>query len=349
MRWRVLAARAARRARAALSRSRTTYVSDRVDEYRAYWSKAAASLGAHFAELAPGVWEVRRGTQRTQLVNYVTQSDDPVLLQLAGDKPYGYRLAADAGVPVPRHCVVTLGAVAEAARFLEETRVPLVVKPAAGSSSGLGVSTGVRTRRELIAAMALASLYGDRILVERMVPGESYRILYLAGCALHAVRRRGTRVVGDGRRALSALLIEGGYAALKDDPMLQHTLAAQGMSLSTVPRAGDVVLVRGLPPGRVARQELRTVYDESVLAHCSAALIREGAEVVCRLGSELAGIDLITTNPAVSLHASGGAFIEINTTPGIHHHYLPGDVPDTPVAVTVLEHLLSRSDRWRRR
>jgi D-alanine-D-alanine ligase-like ATP-grasp enzyme len=30
---------------------------------------------------------------------------------------------------------------------------------------------------------------------------------------------------------------------------------------------------------------------------------------------------VITTDPAVSLHQSGGVINEVNTTPALHHHY----------------------------
>jgi cyanophycin synthetase len=221
-----------------------------------------------------------------------------------------------------------------------------VVKPAAGSSSGLGVTTGVRRRRQLLAALALASLYDGRILIERMVPGESYRLLYLDARLIHAVRRRGIRVSGDGRRPVVELLRTEGHAALEHDATTRETLAAQGMTLQTVPPPDAAVLVRGLPPGARTTRELRTVYDDSVLPLCGAGLIRDGAEIVKGLGSELAGVDLITTNPAVSLQASGGKFIEINTTPGLHHHYITEeDRTKAPVAVEVLAHLLA-CHRW---
>ena len=340
---RVFAARIARRVRAALPATRTTYVSERVAEYRGYWSEAASILGAEFRDVLPGVWDVRLGERRTRLINFVTQCDDPVILRLAGDKPYGYRLALAGGVPVPEHCVVTLSTLSEAERFLDRVGAPVVVKPAADSSSGLGVSTGVRNHRDLAAAAALASLYSDRILVERMVPGESYRILYVAGTAVHAVRRRGVRVTGDGRRSVAELLDPDLRTLLESDPMTVRTLSAQQLRLDTVLLVGQEALVRGLPAGTSAGTELRTVYDESVLDSCGPELLREGAEVVRRLGSELAGVDVITTAPAVSLREAGGAFIEINTTPGIHHHYVGAHAGGTcPVAVPVLEYLLAR-------
>ena len=341
LRLQVLRARVKRRIRAALPRSRTMYVDERVEEYRRYWSAAATFLGATFDERGAGVWEVRRGRQHTRLTNYVTQCDDPVTLRLAGDKPFCYRLAIAAGVPIPDHITVTLATLSEGKRFLENVGVPVVVKPAVGSSSGLGVSTWIRTGAQLTEAAALASLFDDRILIERMIPGESYRLLYLDSRLIHAVRRRGTRVVGNGL-PLTDLLRRSGQGSLGGDPLVRQTLAAQGLTLDTVTRPGAEILVRGLP-ANAKTQELRTVYDESVLSRCGADLIGEGAAVVKALGSEFAGVDVITADPSVSLRASGGAFIEINTTPGIHHHYVDTPCAQTaPVAVTVLEYLLTR-------
>ena len=337
----VVRARLARRIRGLLASSRTTYVDERVAEYRRYWSEAAAMIGASFEELSPSVWEVRRGSERTRLANYVTQCDDPITLHLAGDKPFCHRLAKAAGAPVPDHVVIDLTTLGEARRFLESADVPVVVKPASGSSSGLGVSTYVQSPKQLAAAVALASLFDQRILVERMVPGESYRLLYLEGRLIHAVRRRGIRVIGDGR-PLSELLEANGHGWLTADSLTRQTLAAQRVALDSPTRPGADILVRGLPK-KSKTQELRTVYDESVLGQCSAELVCAGAAVVRALGSEFAGVDVITPDPSVSLRAAGGAVIEINTTPGIHHHYIDqASSRSTPVAVPVLEHLLTR-------
>ena len=338
------AARIGRRVRAMLPGQRTTYVTERVPEYRRYWSDAAAALGATFDEIMPGVWSVSRAERQTTIANYVTQCDDPVILQLAGDKPYGYQLASEVGVRVPAHVVVDLNDLERAFAFMEGAGGAVVVKPATGTSSGLGISTGVRTRRQLAGALALASLFDQRILVEQMVLGESYRILFLEGCAIDAVRRRGVRARGDGRSRVADLLRGGGDGALVDDPYVRETLAAQGRGLDYVPPAGEDLLVRGLPR-RARGRELRTIYDESVLDRCSPELLRECAAVVRALGSELAGVDIITTDPSVPLRKSQGAFIEINTTPGIHHHYVRGATArSTPVAMTVLEYLLTRED-----
>jgi cyanophycin synthetase len=59
------------------------------------------------------------------------------------------------------------------------------------------------------------------------------------------------------------------------------------------------------------------------------------------VGLRFAGIDVIAPEAARSL-AEGGVVLEVNCTPGIHHHYAVAD-PDAAsrVAVPVLEHLLA--------
>ncbi len=331
--------RAARAVRAALGRRRTVYVDERVDEYRGYWEAAARSLGAEFVPLSESVWEVRRAGRRTRLSNYVTECDDPVTLRVAGDKVLCLRLAADAGVPVPRHVVVGAADLEPAYRFLAEAQGPCVVKPAAATSSGLGVTTGIRTRAALRDAAALASLYDPRLLVERMVVGESCRLLYLGGVFLHAVRRRGVRVTGDGARTVGQLL-GAARGRLERDGLAAHTLAAQGLTLASVPPAGASVLVRGVPVVEDGARELRTVYDEPVTDRCASGLVEQLAAVVRAIGSEFAGVDIVSLDLEGPLRPGGGAFLEVNTTPGIHHHGVGQAGGANPVAAPVLAYLL---------
>lgn len=86
------------------------------------------------------------------------------------DKSLTYLLAADAGVAVPEHWVVT-------GEDLPENLVyPVFVKPARSGSS-FGVSK-VETPDSLPGAMELARAYDDKILIERAVPGTE------VGCAV---------------------------------------------------------------------------------------------------------------------------------------------------------------------
>jgi cyanophycin synthetase len=331
--------RASRTVRARLGLKQTVYVNERLEEYRGYWEEGARSLGASFTPLTREVWEVRAGARVLRLSNHITPFDDHATRVLAGDKPYCYRLAREVGVPVPDHVVFEVSDLVTAHRFFEAHPAPFVLKPAKDTASGMGITTGLSTWPMVVRAIALASFYGRTLMLERMVAGESCRLLYLGGELIHAVRRRGVRVTGDGQSILAGLLEASGLAHLAEDDNTRFTLAASGRSLSDVPRAGEEVLVRGLPADTAERCELRTVYDEDVTSLCAPALAAELSAVVRALGSEFAGIDIIANDLGRRLGESGGTFLEINTTPGIHHHYV-APRPAEPVAKLVLAHLL---------
>jgi cyanophycin synthetase len=263
--------------------------------------------------------------------------------RLAGNKPYCYTLAQSVGVPVPAHVVFEVHQLDRAKAFIERQPGPWVLKPARDTASGLGITTGITTWHGVIVAAALASFYGRTLILERMVPGESCRLLFLGGRMVHAVRRRGLRVIGDGRRSIAELAGIVGGPGLLADPNTRLTLAGQQRSNSDIPATGEEVLVRSLPLGQNGRREVRTVYDETVTSLVGPGVAAELSKVVRALGTEFAGIDVISNDLSRSLEASGGTFLEINTTPGIHHHYIaPDDFTVNPVARQVLAHLLCR-------
>jgi len=172
-----------------------------------------------------------------------------------------------------------------------------------------------------------------------MVFGESYRLLYLDGKFLHAVRRRGVHVVGDGGTDVRGLLERDGVFSLERDRDSLLTLHAQRLEHGSVPFAGRDVLARSLPARLRGTRELRTEYDEDVTDLICDSIQHESGEVVAQIGTRLAGVDLILCDATLPLAEGGGAFIELNGTPGIHHHYVD-DQRGVPVAIPVLARLL---------
>lgn len=320
-------------------RRRTRYVWQRIDEHRACWEAAALAVGADFVALSDRVWEVRRGERRTRIANDLLQLDDPVVLEIAGDKELCYRLAETVGVRTPDHIVLDRDQLEEAWRHVEADGHPFVVKPARGTSAGIGVTLAVRTRAELVAAFATAAVRSRRIILERMLAGESCRLLFLDGEMIHAVRRRGVTLVPDGHSSVETLLANAGLAHLSHDQMTSASLAAQDLTPASVPPSGTRFVARGLPPSEARRDEVRTVYDEVITDQLSPELVAEAARVVAAVGSQWAGVDIVTTDPGRPL-SECGAVVELNTTPGILHHCGPGP-GSCPVAVRVLERLLS--------
>ena len=323
-----------------LGRRKTIYVGDRIDEYRALWSTTAESIGAEFAPLTPDIWEVRDGEHRTRIANDLVQFDDPVILDLAGDKTFCYELARGLGIPTPEPQTFGRGELDRVLRQLPLERAPYVVKPAKGTGSGVGVSVGVRSRFDLANALALASIHSRRVIVERLVAAETVRLLFLDGAMIHAVRRTGVRIAGDGTATIADLLGRSEPQPIAVDAFVSETLAQQGRSLDDVLAAGASMVVRWLPADIDSSRERRTIYDEDVTHLIGAALVNEVAPLMAALGSRFAGVDLLTNDPGRTLAEAGGVFLEINTTPGMHHHCPIGE--RCTVAETVLGRLLGR-------
>jgi glutathione synthase/RimK-type ligase-like ATP-grasp enzyme len=100
--------------------------------------------------------------------------------------------------------------------------------------------------------------------------------------------------------------------------------------------------VRVLPARERKRVELRTAYDEEITASIGPGLVAELKPVVDAIGSEWAGVDILTTDPGRALSEVGGVLLELNTTPGLHHH-CGLSVPKGPcdIAVQVLRYALT--------
>jgi cyanophycin synthetase len=293
------------------------------------WRAVSEKIGANFSLLTNDLWEMRLDGRKTRILNYKMQFDDPVVLETVGRKPLVYRLLSEKGLRVPEHEVFGLDELDRAEAFLR--RHPskgCVVKPANGTSSGLGVTTHVLTRREVWKAAILASLYDSELLIERMIPGESYRFLVLDGEVIDVVRRRGPRLVGDGISSVAELigaenkrLRERGEDVLGTHRDCLFTLDYQNLSLSSIPSKGLGFIVQSVNDPRQRRVEVRTVYNETVTDLVCHALKKNAESAAESLGSRFIGVDLITVDPTVPLEQSGGAIIEANTTPGLHHHY----------------------------
>ena len=337
----------------------TVYVQDRVDEYRQYWSDGAKKLDLKFTTLASGFWRVESTDGfRTHINNYVAQLDDPATLNLAGDKLLTFQILKAQSVSIPKYHSVRKSEPETYSRCLDTFPGPYVVKPARGTSSGLGISTLLDDRGALRRATALALAYCEEAIVEQHVAGECYRLLYLNRRLVRASRRSGIRVVGDGELSLRQLLDRDLPKSWRVDRDVQLTLRSQRLQIDEVPPAGREVLVRSSPATVERGSEVRTVYTEDVTHLVGREIAEECRTAATAIGSEFCGVDVITTDPARSLGETGGVVDEINTTPGLHHHYgLPvaaGEQPlsavskadiDDDLAAMVLRYLAEKAAR----
>jgi cyanophycin synthetase len=309
------------------------------------WREAAEHVGATYRPLGFNIADITRGDARVRTVENTCSIDDPVTLAIALNKLLTYQLLGENGIPTPRHVGFTLRSLDRAVAFLKSSRGECVVKPAGGTGGGRGVTTGLRDVAQVARAAAAAAVYSGDLLIEEQVEGDNYRLLYLDGVLLDAFVRKYPTVVGDGRSSIAQLVRNANAERLRSgsglsqvqltiDLDMRRTLAKQGLSLRSVPPAG-------------ANVRLKTVVNENLGADNTTAtgrlcrsLIEDGARAARSLHVRLAGIDIITGDPEVPLAESGGAVIEVNTTPNFYYHYNKSD-GRFPVAIHVLEALLS--------
>src|SRR5437016_11284510 len=298
----------------------------RVSFYDRVWREAADELGATCKTLASGVTEIVLDNARTWVSDNTCAIDDPVTLGVLADKALTHRLLEEEGLPVPRHAVFTLKSVQTAIEFLEEVGGDCVIKPARGTGGGRGITAGVRTRWHLARAAAAAGAYCEDILIEEQIRGDNYRLLYLDGELIDAFVRRAPSVVGDGRSSVARLIREANEDRLRQgtlrsqvlltvDMDLRRTLDRQGYSLRGVPAEGAVV-------------NLKTVVNENCGADnsscghlLSASIVEDGARAVRKVQARLAGVDVIVSDAAATLHAGGGVILEVNAPPNFYYHY----------------------------
>lgn len=311
------------------------------DEFYAQaWKEAAATIEAAIVPLGNNFFRITRGSKAICVNRNASTIDNGAAMLLAEDKPTTQSMLAAAGIPVPQHLAIAADDQAAALAFLNSGPSPIVVKPAAGTAGGNGISTNIATAAHLRHAIGWAGAFGRRIVVERQIAGETYRLLLFRGDLLDCVMRRSPRLVGDGVATVGGLVrlenecrLAAGYrrsqCLLAIDRDMKTTLALQGFRLSTVPAKGHEFIVKQVV------NENSGMENETATARLCDATVDFGRRALEVLGLQFAGIDMITPDPALPLDIAGGAVIDVNPCPGFYYHYYKKDG-----RVPVASHLL---------
>ena len=275
--------------------------------------------------------------------------DNHLSLRMAGNKPLVHRMLTEGKYPIQDYCEYSIHNLKKAYDFIQKKGKPCVVKPAAGSGAGNGITTKISTFQQLKKASIWAATFSPRLLIEEEIPGDSYRLIYLGGKFLDAVRRNPPVVVGDGTRSIKQLMRDdndvrlNGGKVIALSPMLvdfesKLCLEKQGLKLSYVPQRGEEITLKTVCNQNTAAE------NESVNPEVHASILRYGEEIANQFKLELVGVDLNTSDVSKPLEAVGGVINEINTNPGIHHHYLINNpAQGVPVAQRILEYILDKN------
>ena len=313
--------------------------------YNSFWQEAAESVGASCEAWDFGYHRIARNGLSTLIHLSQVRLDDHLTLKLMGNKLATYRLLAEQGLDIPRHVRFSPADLDPAHRLMAEISQPLVVKPASGTGGGQGVTTGITDAKSLRRAARLASRFNPDLIAEEQIEGASYRLLYLDGKLIDAIRRDSPRLVGNGKSTIRQLMkaetrhrLKGSsftaLSPLRLDRDAKHYLASHGLSHSNVPAAGKVIVVKR------AVNENSAAENHVVLGEVHPATAALGARLMQNLSVRLAGLDVLCQDISQPLTRANGLIGEVNTTPGLHHHVLVSN-PNSVAGVgkIILDHM----------
>lgn len=237
------------------------------------------------------IFELSYRREKIRCYNALTDRVGAATYFLAQNKAAAHAYLAGRGYSVPAQEIFTT---IETARSFLRRYHSVVVKPAT-QWGGRGVSVAVTRPEELTKALTMARKYEDEVLLEQCVTGIDYRLIYVNGRYVAAIRRDPAEVLGNGRNSLRSLIRSWNLIARQEDPShripldreTERTLLSQGLSYASVPSRGRRIRVRRTSNyhtgGRVA---MATGDVPLSLRRIARRLVRE-------LGIPVLGIDFL--------------------------------------------------------
>ncbi|VAW91962.1 hypothetical protein MNBD_GAMMA22-2524 [hydrothermal vent metagenome] len=317
------------------------------DFYIKYWAEASSAIGASLDDVGYGCFKITKGNKKTYVRNFNVMLDDNLTLNIAGNKPFVLNILKEHNFQIPKFLEYKLQDIIKAQAFLESLGKSAVVKPASGTGAGRGVTTHINDITKLHKASNFASSYCETLLIEEQVEGDSFRLLYIEGEFIDALRRDPPIVIGDGQSTIKQLIRQENNKRINSDEILTFhpliidmecklKLKEQGLTIKSVLDRNQKIIVK-----TVVNQN--SCFENHVVRDTvHPSLILTGQKIVNELGITLGGIDVITTDISIPLQESGGIINEINTTPGLHHHSLVFEKDKIlPVGEMVLNYIFS--------
>jgi len=282
--------------------------------------KAAYDLGFPIRELPGGAYQYGVAQRARWLDSSFTDVTPNISAKLARSKVWASDLLKRAGLPVPAHQLTNNEDAA--LKVAHRLGYPVVVKPA-DLDGGVGVAAGLETDEEVRQAFAVAQKHSKRILVEKHVEGRDYRVTVFNGQVIWAIERIPGGVRGDGQHTIAQLVAQfnadprrgtGTHSPLKVlvwDEEAKQLLQRQGLTEQSVPATGLFVRLRRA--ANVASGGTPAAVFEQI--HPDNARLAERAAEALRL--DLAGIDLLIPDIAISWRGTGAFICEVNGQPNL--------------------------------
>lgn len=282
------------------------------------------------------------GANQKRIQATVTSETSSIGVELACDKEDTKYLLEQAEVLVPRGDIISReSSLEEACRYVG---FPLVVKPIDGNH-GRGITVNIKNYEDALTAFREAKEVSRKVIIERYVTGEDYRLLVINNVLVAAAKRTPARVIGDGKSTIKELVDEvnrdprRGYGhenvltQITINNLTKTILAAKGYTEDSVPKKDEIVVLKdtaNLSTGGTAE-------DVTDIVHPSNVSMAERISKIIDL--DICGIDIMTTDISKPLEETDGAVLEVNAGPGFRMHLAPTTGLPRNVAAPVVDKL----------
>jgi len=280
------------------------------------------------------------GSKQQRIQAAETSRTSAIAESIAQDKELTKELLHSAGVAVPLGKVVETAD--EAWQVAQELGSTIVIKPRDGNQ-GKGVAVNIRSEEQVRTAFAVAQHYGSKIIVERYMPGQDFRLLVVGDRLVAAARRDPPQVIGDGRSTIAELVeainldpLRGdGHSTpltkIRLDDIALATIAKKNLEITSVPIKGERVVLRNnanLSTGGSATDVTDDVHPDLAASAVTAAKM---------VGLDICGVDIVCDAIYKPLEEQGGGVVEVNAAPGLRMHLNPSYGKSQPVGDAIVQ------------
>lgn len=311
---------------------------------------AAVVRGIPFKRMTRGsMVQLGWGSRQRRIQAAETDTTSAIAESIAQDKDLTKAVLHAAGVPVPLGRPVD--SLEEAWKFAQNIGLPVVVKPLDGNQ-GKGVTVNIVERDHFEVAYSAANKYG-KVLVEKFLPGQDFRLLVVGNKLVAAARREPPLVVGDGTHTVRQLVEQvnadprrgEGHATsltkIRFDDIAVARLKVQGLEPESVPEKGQRVILRNnanLSTGGTATDVTDEVHPEVAARAVAAARM---------VGLDICGVDVVCESVQRPLEEQSGGIVEVNAAPGLRMHLNPSYGKGRDVGQAVIDYMFPAGDDGR--
>jgi cyanophycin synthetase len=273
----------------------------------------------------------------SQIIEFMSSSkDSKIAKQIQKDKWSSNLIIERLGIPTPKWQVIDTPEQIE--EVWDKYEKPVVIKPT-GLTAGNGVSTGINTIEQAQEAFNIAKektkkhigiSWQQKVMIQEQVSGDDYRLLVIDGKLEVTTKRIPAFIVGDGKSTIKELIEQTNKDPRRDtskpthilkpikiDPPLLKLLAERGLTLSSVPRRDEKIVVR-----KVASMSQGGI-TEDFTDHVGPEIKYIVESIAQSIHAFVIGADILCKDISKPLTKDNGGIIEINTKPEAYLNLYP--------------------------